>query len=76
MSIQNMKHTRITCFGCGKPLSGAKTVIEGQWRCPDCTYLYDHPDAQISPGGRSRRASLQKERLFDPGPAQEKNEYQ
>jgi ribosomal protein L37AE/L43A len=38
---------KIVCVMCKKPISGARTVINGQWHCADCTYRIDFPDVEI-----------------------------
>ncbi len=57
------KKEKIICFACKKPISGARTVIEAQWHCGDCTYLLDHPEAEIKPPRRTR-VRKQDETLF------------
>lgn len=60
--------TKLTCWVCEKPISGAKTVIEGKYHCPDCTYLHDNPDAVVPEPRKQARVRLQAERLFEPPP--------
>lgn len=61
-SIQQPK--RIVCAVCKKPITGAKTVIEGMWFCPDCTYLHDNLGKEIPLAVKPGRPKKQKETLF------------
>lgn len=56
--------TKLSCWVCKKPISGARTVIEGKWHCGDCTYLHDHPEVVVPPPVVRRRIPKQKETLF------------
>ncbi len=69
-----MSVKKLSCWGCGKEISGPRTVIEGKWHCADCTYIHDHPDQSI-PVIKRTRAAKQKETLFplpDPLPRAER----
>lgn len=55
---------KIVCSECKKPISGARTVIEGRWFCSDCTYKYDHPGKEIPEPVNTRAAKKQNETLF------------
>lgn len=59
---------KIVCSACKKPISGARTVINGMWHCSDCTYRHDYPDAVIPEPTPVRRIPKQTETIFDPGP--------
>ncbi len=58
------KNSKITCWVCKKPISGARTVIEGMWHCGDCTYKYDYPGKQVEETKAQRALRLQDETLF------------
>lgn len=55
---------KVVCSVCKKPLTGAKTVINEMWHCPDCTYLHDHPDKKVPLAVKPGRPKKQKETLF------------
>lgn len=63
--------SKITCWSCKKPISGARTVIAGQWHCGDCTYKHDNPGVEIAESKRLRPLKIQDETLF---PLPEKKE--
>jgi ribosomal protein L37AE/L43A len=51
------------CSDCKTSVAGARTFIAGLWRCPDCTYVYEHgPAERVEP--RQPRRRPQEERLF------------
>jgi hypothetical protein len=52
------------CADCGISLSGAKTFIEGRWRCPDCTYQYEYGKVARKPLERGMRRVAQENGLF------------
>ena len=58
------KREKIICFRCKKPITGARTVINEQWHCADCTYLIDHPNAVIPERPKRTRVKKQEETLF------------
>lgn len=55
---------KLVCSQCEKPIAGAKTVIEGMWFCPDCTYRYDNPGKEIPLAVKPGRPKKQAETLF------------
>lgn len=55
---------KIVCSRCKKPITGARTVIEEMWWCPDCTYLYDHPGKEVPLSVKQPRQKKQMETLF------------
>lgn len=61
-SIQQPK--KAVCASCKKPISGARTVIEGMWFCPDCTYLHDNPDKVVA-SQKPRKEKVTPMKLFD-----------
>ena len=65
---------KISCWGCGKPISGSRTVIEGKWYCADCTYAHDHPELENIPRVKRARAVKQEETLFPLPPPTPKDE--
>ena len=54
---------KVQCSQCKKPISGARTVINEMWFCPDCTYLHDHPGKEIPLAVKPPRPKKQKETL-------------
>ncbi len=62
---------RLTCARCKKPISGARTVIDGVFCCARCTYEHDL-GREATPPTRHRAPPLQKETLFTPPPKVEK----
>ena len=55
------------CHMCGASLSGARTIINGRWTCPTCTYKHDYPDKEVPESLKResrRREPPQEETLF------------
>jgi len=53
---------KLTCWGCKKPIVGARTVIDEKWHCGACTYKHDH--AGESEPIKQKSAAVQEEHLF------------
>lgn len=71
---QTKRKEKVICFRCRKTITGAKTVIDEQWHCGDCTYLLDHPGVETEPPKRMRARPLQKETLFEMAPVPKRKE--
>ena len=64
MTFIQQPNKKLACWVCKKPISGARTVIDGMWHCADCTYRHDHPGKEIPEPVKPWRPAKQKETLF------------
>lgn len=62
---QSTPKTKLVCWVCKEPITGAKTVIDGFWHCGDCTYKHDYPDRVQPDAPKQKRAKKQDEKLFE-----------